>query len=500
MTQDAYHNAQRRAGGHAAPQRSNAARSGARQASEYSRAAASSQPRSQASARTTGRPRPSSSRPDGRQPGATSGYSPYSRGMNTYRGGYSGAGGYSGDDASRFERDGGNYGHGKPRKRRRKGLVGALIAIVAIAVVGVLGYLYWWSLPVDITVDGTKYEVSRSTTVQQLVDQGKVFSKKGNLLAVDGSLITENGGDDVKVAINGKYASDYSTRISENCTVTSENGDDVTEDYTAVQTTVPYETQFVGKETDSVTVETQKGADGVTETRTGAISGKTADVVVTEKTDRVITHYYPNTNGVKLVALTFDDGPWPTTTEEILDVLAEYNVHATFFNIGNQDEEYSDIAAKVANAGHQVCSHSYDHAAGSGKGVNLDYMTDDEIVQEIQKGFSAIEKATGKTASTVIRAPGGNMYDREWLVLEGMITAEIGWDIDTEDWTRPGADTIAKAIESATPGDIILCHDGGGDRSQTVEAIKTAIPYLQSEGYTFVTIDELLAQSTIPTS
>lgn len=426
-------------------------------------------------------------------------YSPYSRGTNTYRGGYAGAGGYSGDDAGRFERGSGSYGHGKP-KRPHKNLLGVIIVLLVIVAVGAGGFMYWLSLPIKVTVDGTTYTVTRSTTIQQIVDQGKVFAKKGNLVAVDNSVITENGGDNVSITIDGKSCTDFSTRVTENCAITSENGTDVTEDYTSTESTVPYETVFVGKSTASVTVETQKGSDGTVETRTGQISGKTVDVTTVEKKDRTITHYWPDTGGKKLIALTFDDGPWPTTTEEILDVLAQYNVKATFFNIGNQDEEYADVAKKVANAGHQICSHSYDHASGSGKGVNLDYMTDDEIIQEIQKGFSAIESATGQKAGTIIRAPGGNMYDREWLVLNGIITAEINWDVDTEDWSRPGTDAIIKAMETATDGDIILCHDGGGDRSQTVEAIKTAIPYLQAQGYTFVTIDELLAQSTIPAS
>jgi peptidoglycan/xylan/chitin deacetylase (PgdA/CDA1 family) len=72
------------------------------------------------------------------------------------------------------------------------------------------------------------------------------------------------------------------------------------------------------------------------------------------------------------------------------------------------------------------------------------------------------------------------------------ITAEVGWNIDTEDWRRPGASTIAARILKATNGNIVLMHDGGGDRSQTVEALRTALPQLVEQGYTFVTIDELL--------
>ena len=73
-----------------------------------------------------------------------------------------------------------------------------------------------------------------------------------------------------------------------------------------------------------------------------------------------------------------------------------------------------------------------------------------------------------------------------------MVQGEIGWNIDTEDWRRPGADTIASRIKSAGPGEVILMHDGGGDRSQTVAALREALPYLKSQGYKFVTISELI--------
>ena len=93
----------------------------------------------------------------------------------------------------------------------------------------------------------------------------------------------------------------------------------------------------------------------------------------------------------------------------------------------------------------------------------------------------------------MLRAPGGNFpTDSVWVNVDDLITAQIGWNIDTMDWSRPGVDHIVSQIESARPGDVILMHDGGGDRSQTIEALKTALPYLKEQGYRFITIDELL--------
>jgi peptidoglycan/xylan/chitin deacetylase (PgdA/CDA1 family) len=122
-------------------------------------------------------------------------------------------------------------------------------------------------------------------------------------------------------------------------------------------------------------------------------------------------------------------------------------------------------------------------------------MTDEERVSEVTQGYQAIADACGIDVSEVsqaIRAPGGNFSTEVAKSVLNYITAEVGWNIDTEDWRRPGASTIAARILKATNGNIVLMHDGGGDRSQTVEALRTALPQLVEQGYTFVTIDELL--------
>ena len=104
----------------------------------------------------------------------------------------------------------------------------------------------------------------------------------------------------------------------------------------------------------------------------------------------------------------------------------------------------------------------------------------------------AITDVLGGEASRVVRMPGGNLSEEMVLNLQPYIDYEIGWNIDTQDWTLPGAEAIYQEMISVDPGDIVLCHDGGGDRSQTVEALRRAIPYLKSKGFTFLTMDEML--------
>ena len=152
----------------------------------------------------------------------------------------------------------------------------------------------------------------------------------------------------------------------------------------------------------------------------------------------------------------------------------------------------ADTEKRIVEEGNQVATHTWDHARGSGQGVNLTFMSAEEQRAEVQKGFEAIESALGTSVTHVLRAPGGNFKGDIVWTLQPYIDAEIGWNVDTEDWRRPGADTIASRIMKAKPGSVILMHDGGGDRSQTVEALKKALPQLKQEGYRFVTISELL--------
>ena len=159
---------------------------------------------------------------------------------------------------------------------------------------------------------------------------------------------------------------------------------------------------------------------------------------------------------------------------------------------------------RIHDEGNQIATHTWDHASGSGGGVDLTKMSADEQIQEVDKGFKAIEDVLGTSVTRVMRAPGGNYHATSSgniiTNLADHVTAEIGWNVDTEDWRRPGAQAIADRIMSAQPGDVVLMHDGGGDRSQTVEALKIALPQLKAQGYRFVTIDELMSSYGMPSN
>jgi peptidoglycan/xylan/chitin deacetylase (PgdA/CDA1 family) len=187
-----------------------------------------------------------------------------------------------------------------------------------------------------------------------------------------------------------------------------------------------------------------------------------------------------------VIALTFDDGPWPDTPQ-FLDVLERKHVRATFFEIGEQISTWGQggaIERRMFADGDMIGDHTWNHANVSGDGPFA--------AGEISQTSDAMQSSFGFTPC-LFRAPGGAVSGA--LISEarsmGLITIE--WDIDTRDWSRPGTDAIySSVVGNAHDGAIVLQHEGGGDRSQTLAALPREIDTLRARGYQFVTIPELL--------
>ncbi|MFC0848055.1 bifunctional polysaccharide deacetylase/glycosyltransferase family 2 protein [Streptomyces noboritoensis] len=193
----------------------------------------------------------------------------------------------------------------------------------------------------------------------------------------------------------------------------------------------------------------------------------------------------------KLV-LTFDDGPDPTWTPKVLDQLKKYHAHGVFFVTGANAARYPDLIKRMVDEGHEVGLHTFNHP-------DLSYQSHARIDWELAQNQLALEGAAGIRTS-LFRPPYSSFADaiddKNWPVIKyvgsrGYITALDS--TDSEDWQRPGIKTIVK---NATPkhgkGAIVLMHDSGGDRSQTVAALDTFLPELQGKGYTFVNLTEAL--------
>lgn len=181
------------------------------------------------------------------------------------------------------------------------------------------------------------------------------------------------------------------------------------------------------------------------------------------------------------IALTIDDGPQPTWTPRVLDLLAEHEVHATFFIIGEQVKELPKLTRRIADAGHQVCNHTMTHP------ITIAGMSRKRVRKEIVESHDLIADITG-VVPQFFRSPGG-----AWSKTVLELTAEHGmlpidWAVDPRDWSRPGVGHIRRTLLGSEAGNIMLCHDGGGDRSQTLKALGTVIPKLKKRGLSFVAL------------
>jgi peptidoglycan-N-acetylglucosamine deacetylase len=182
----------------------------------------------------------------------------------------------------------------------------------------------------------------------------------------------------------------------------------------------------------------------------------------------------------KSIALTIDDGPDPVYTPQILRLLHRYQVTATFSMIGMHVAAFPHLARDVHEAGHKICNHTWNHADLAG-------FTAHRVHDEIIRASHAIHAATGVHPG-LFRAPYGAWSPAVIKECERARMIPLDWSVDPRDWSMPGVRHIVRNIMKNTqPGSIILEHDGGGNRSETVKALRIVLPRLLDEGYQFTT-------------
>ena len=192
-------------------------------------------------------------------------------------------------------------------------------------------------------------------------------------------------------------------------------------------------------------------------------------------------------DGHPILYLSFDDGPDPNNTPALLDLLEQYNAKVTFFNIGKSVSTWPELVRESASRGHYIADHTWDHGS-------LEGMSHTQFIDEVGRTRQAILDAAGDLFTLdrnvrYVRPPYGATDNQTYAYASELGMTIVLWNVDPQDWRRPGADVIATHVVShAYPGAIILSHDGGGDRSQTIEAYRTILPQLQQQGYEFRTI------------
>jgi peptidoglycan-N-acetylglucosamine deacetylase len=188
--------------------------------------------------------------------------------------------------------------------------------------------------------------------------------------------------------------------------------------------------------------------------------------------------YIEDTN--KAIALTIDDGPDPVYTPQVLQLLERYHVTAMFSMIGIHVSAYPHLAQSVVDAGHRIANHTQTHA-------DLPTLKGSAVHDQIAQATEAISTATGIQPG-LFRAPYGAWSPAVIAECEQQKMIPVDWSVDPRDWARPGVPSIVSNIMKNTrPGSIILEHDGGGDRSQTVAALGIVLPQLLDEGFEFET-------------
>lgn len=223
----------------------------------------------------------------------------------------------------------------------------------------------------------------------------------------------------------------------------------------------------------------------------GALSGRDDDLLeafkaglhaVDNKPERFLKR---GSRDVKEVAITFDDGPFPPYSGQILDILEYYAVPATFFCIGLNVIAHPGYVDRILHQGCALGNHSWSHPF-------LPDLSEPQLLEQVNRTDQVISGESGGVSPSLFRPPYGALPSGgcNWLDIKGLTT--ILWDVDSSDWSRPGVESIAETvIDKVLPGSIVLMHDGGGDRSHTVGSLPLIIEELLTQGYRLVKVEEL---------
>jgi peptidoglycan/xylan/chitin deacetylase (PgdA/CDA1 family) len=184
-----------------------------------------------------------------------------------------------------------------------------------------------------------------------------------------------------------------------------------------------------------------------------------------------------------VIALTFDDGPSPQYTPKILQLLTRYHAHATFFVLGTEVTHFPNLARDIIKQGSVIANHGYDH-------VNFVHLGVVGTARDAEKLTALLNKE--HIAQVPFYRPPYGLSNRKLVAYMSKRGYTVTlWSIDTRDWAMPGASFITRRVlNEAAPGAIVLMHDSGGNRTQTIEALAAILPVLEAEGYQLVTLPQ----------
>jgi peptidoglycan/xylan/chitin deacetylase (PgdA/CDA1 family) len=350
----------------------------------------------------------------------------------------------------------------------------ALVLLVPIIIVMLIVSAHWRA-----TVNGHSVSLMLPLTATGSARHLRVPLEQGDLLDVTGQVLETGAGNPAIFWANGALvAPDYRLRRGDVVTVIAAG--DRTE---PVVQTARFITPMAMTPRGARPIPrlTNTGVGGLKYVRRGQISGKLHSIQMA-----ALTPAYGSINvpGARRIALTFDDGPNPEYTPQILKILAQHNARATFFVVGTWAAKYPNLIRRTVAEGHEIGCHSWSHA-------DFTRLSADEARQQLHRWEQVVNPLL-PTRARQFRPPYGAVNASVRAMAAQMGYTIALWSSDTNDWRKPGADAIYNhAMAAARDGAVVLMHDGGGPRHQTVAAVRRLVPALQSRGYQLVTMSQL---------
>jgi len=292
--------------------------------------------------------------------------------------------------------------------------------LVVLALAAILGLQAWSNRTVEVSVNDTNVSIKAGSSLDALVSAAGLQLTPGNFMSIGGNVITEGGGDAYEATLNGATLTQdaiATTTVSDGQSYEFSDGADTTEacEEQVVDMQPKLEVQGTA---GAITYVAQWGKTGKKRVKVGETSGETVDdgVVDAAQDAIIVKHNFNFDDDHKLIALTFDDGP-SQYTQRYLDILAQYGVKATFFNLGQNADTYPDLEKACVAAGCQVASHTFDHK-------QLTALSGDDVCSELTTAFTSIYNASG-TSTTMFRPPYGSFTDKTWLLTRGCVSASV---------------------------------------------------------------------------
>lgn len=346
----------------------------------------------------------------------------------------------------------------------------ALLCLMASAGLAVVQYRSRSEPKAVMFVGGARVEVAaRSATVKSVLRAAGVRPRDGVLLSAGKGRILDAHATPALVFMNGAPAK-LSHRVAPRARLRVVEGPDRIEPTELRQTPVPPPA--------GPPVENRlwyPGVVGTDEAVVGAVSGEVVSV------RRIAEPVAPRREEGNVVALTFDDGPNPTWTPQILQILAEEGVKATFCTVGDMIRKRPELTRAPLAQGHALCTHTMSHPA------RLDALSPDKVRQEIVDGAELL-RATTDQAVSLYRSPAGKLTPAAIAIAHELGLRVLDWTVDSKDFQQPpAADLLQRVLGEVGPGAVILLHDGGGVRTSTVEVLRPLIQALRAQGYQFAT-------------